>query len=616
VINSGQSVTITATSVADATKSASAVVQLVPPAGTVSVSVSPLSASLAASQTKQFTATVTGNANTSVTWSMNPSVGSLSNGLYTAPSVINSGQSVTITATSVADATKSASAVVQLTPAAGTVSVGLSPLSASLAASQNKQFTATVTGNANTSVTWSMNPSVGSLSNGLYTAPSVITASQSIIITATSVADSSRFATATVQLLASGGTTSPADGVTITSPTSQPTFTTVQGMINLAGIAPASTIQVVWATDQGAQGQANGTTTWAANGIALRPGSNRITVMARDNVGNQKSAAITVVFSTPSIMTSLPDAQLGQPYSSKLVAVGGNPPFVWSAAGVPNGLTLSQDGIIAGTPGTAGTFTLNVTVQDSLQVESTAAVKLRVDNGLVLLSAASLQLGPVAPDSMVTVFGGQLADGAQSATVQPLPTTLGGCTVTVTDATGVERPAGLYYVSPSQINFKIPTKTAVGSATITVTSSGKTQTFGSLTIAAISPGLFFLNSDGLAAADLTRVSGNNTTYESIAQLDSVTNQFVAAPIDLGSDSDQVYLTLYGTGLRNRPSLDSVKVLVANTTVLVDYAGASTTSDGLDLVHVLLPKELRGTGIANIVVTVDGLSSNTVTLVIK
>jgi uncharacterized protein (TIGR03437 family) len=387
-------------------------------------------------------------------------------------------------------------------------------------------------------------------------------------------------------------------------------------MINLAGIAPASTIQVVWATDQGAQGQANGTTTWAANGIALRPGSNRITVMARDNVGNQKSAAITVVFSTPSIMTSLPDAQLGQPYSSKLVAVGGNPPFVWSAAGVPNGLTLSQDGIIAGTPGTAGTFTLNVTVQDSLQVESTAAVKLRVDNGLVLLSAASLQLGPVAPDSMVTVFGGQLADGAQSATVQPLPTTLGGCTVTVTDATGVERPAGLYYVSPSQINFKIPTKTAVGSATITVTSSGKTQTFGSLTIAAISPGLFFLNSDGLAAADLTRVSGNNTTYESIAQLDSVTNQFVAAPIDLGSDSDQVYLTLYGTGLRNRPSLDSVKVLVANTTVLVDYAGASTTSDGLDLVHVLLPKELRGTGIANIVVTVDGLSSNTVTLVIK
>ena len=92
---------------------------------------------------------------------------------------------------------------------------------------------------------------------------------------------------------------------------------------------------------------------------------------------------------------------------------------------MPNGLTLSKDGMITGTPGTDGTFTLNVTVQDSAQVSITAAVKLRVDNGLVLVSAASLKPGPVAPDSMVTVFGGQLATGAQSATQQPLPTTLG-----------------------------------------------------------------------------------------------------------------------------------------------------------------------------------------------
>jgi len=99
-------------------------------------------------------------------------------------------------------------------------------------------------------------------------------------------------------------------------------------------------------------------------------------------------------------------------------------------------------------------------------------------------------------------------------------------------------------------------------------------------------------------------------------MDPVTNLFVAAPIDLGSDTDQVYLTLYGTGIRNRSSLDSVKVLVANVPVVVDFAGASTTSDGLDLLHVLLPKQLRGTGTANIVVTVDGVASNTVTVVIK
>jgi uncharacterized protein (TIGR03437 family) len=91
---------------------------------------------------------------------------------------------------------------------------------------------------------------------------------------------------------------------------------------------------------------------------------------------------------------------------------------------------------------------------------------------------------------------------------------------------------------------------------------------------------------------------------------------VAIPIDLGSDTNKVYLTLYGTGFRHRSSLDAVKVLVANSPVLVDYAGASDTSDGLDLVRVLLPNQLRGTGTATVVVTVNGVPSNGVRIQIK
>src|SRR6185503_2499900 len=155
--------------------------------------------------------------------------------------------------------------------------------------------------------------------------------------------------------------------------------------------------------------------------------------------------------------------------------------------------------------------------------------------------------------SMVTIFGAQLAGGAQSATVQPLPTALGDCKVTVKDANGVERTAGLYFVSPNQINFQIPPDTAVGSATVTVVGGGQTQTLPNVNISTVAPGLFFLNSDGLAAADLTRINGSNTSYEQVAQLDSTTNLFVAVPIDLGSDTDKVYLTLYGTGVRNRSS---------------------------------------------------------------
>jgi uncharacterized protein (TIGR03437 family) len=522
---------------------------------------------------------------------------------------------VTITATSVADVSKSASATIQLNPTTGGVSIVVSPSNATLTASQSKQFIAVVMGNSTTSLTWSMSPSVGSLSNGLYTAPAVINTTQLVTITASSVSDATKYGTATVQLTASGGP--PIGAVTITAPTSQPTYTSAQTSVNLAGTAPPNTAQVVWATDEGVQGQATGTTTWAADGIKLRNGSNRITVTARDTAGNPSTAVITVVYSAPTIVTtSLPNAQLGQAYSSKLAALGGTPPYTWSAVSAPAGLTVSKDGLLTGNPSSAGTFTFNISVQDSLQVVANAAVKLRVDNGLVVLSAASMKPGPVAPASMVTVFGGQLATGEQSATVQPLPTTLGDCTITITDANGVPRAAGLYYVSPNQINFTVPADTAVGTATIAVTSGGQTRTLGNLEITTTAPGLFFLNSDSLAAASLTRVSGNKTSYEEIAQLDSTTNLFVAVPIDLGSDTDLVYLTLYGTGLRNRSSLDSVQVLIAGVPTQVDYAGPSSTSDGLDLVHVLLPKSLRGAGMVNLLVSVNGVSSNGVLILIK
>ncbi|MFB3778513.1 MAG: Ig-like domain-containing protein [Bryobacteraceae bacterium] len=114
-IASQQTVTVTATSVADNTRSGSAKAWLYPP---VSVSVSPATAALGPSQTQQFTGTVLNAENIAVQWSLSPAgVGSISYlGLYTAPSTIQSQQTVTVTATSVADKTKTATATVTLTP--------------------------------------------------------------------------------------------------------------------------------------------------------------------------------------------------------------------------------------------------------------------------------------------------------------------------------------------------------------------------------------------------------------------------------------------------------------------------------------------------------------------
>ncbi len=85
--------------------------------GGVQVSVSPASVSLFSQGKQQFTATVSGTANTAVTWSA--TAGSVSaSGLYTAP-VVNSQTNATVTATSQADSTKSASAAVTISPVNG-----------------------------------------------------------------------------------------------------------------------------------------------------------------------------------------------------------------------------------------------------------------------------------------------------------------------------------------------------------------------------------------------------------------------------------------------------------------------------------------------------------------
>ena len=86
----------------------------------VAVGLTPAAVSLQESQTQQFTATVTGATNTAVNWSLSPNVGTVSaTGLYTAPASLSAPQTVTITATSAADTSKVATALILLQPANG-----------------------------------------------------------------------------------------------------------------------------------------------------------------------------------------------------------------------------------------------------------------------------------------------------------------------------------------------------------------------------------------------------------------------------------------------------------------------------------------------------------------
>src|SRR5690348_10471900 len=97
-------------------------------ADSISISISPSTASVQTGQTKQFTANLTGSTNTGVSWSVvgGSANGSISaSGLYTAPDTVPSGGTVTVSATAQADATKIATATVTVTSPA--ISVSVSP---------------------------------------------------------------------------------------------------------------------------------------------------------------------------------------------------------------------------------------------------------------------------------------------------------------------------------------------------------------------------------------------------------------------------------------------------------------------------------------------------------
>lgn len=112
-ISEPRTVVVTATSVADPTTSGSVDIYLLPP---VAVTLSPSAITLQPWQTEQFTSNVSNSSNSTVIWSLDPAVGTISNGIYTAPQRLRQLQSVTVTATSVTDPTKSATATITLVP--------------------------------------------------------------------------------------------------------------------------------------------------------------------------------------------------------------------------------------------------------------------------------------------------------------------------------------------------------------------------------------------------------------------------------------------------------------------------------------------------------------------
>ena len=206
------SASVIAKSQADPTKSGSATVLIV---GPITVTVMPTTATVKTRGKQQFTATVAGTKNQTVTWSvsgagcMGSACGSVSStGLYKAPGTVPNPPNVNVTATSQAAPSKQASAVVTI---GVPIVVSVLPSTVNVSTGGKQQFQATVTGSSNPSVTWSVSgpgcngSACGMIDQtGFYTAPGAIPSPPVVTVTATAQADNSSYGTATITIVQTG----------------------------------------------------------------------------------------------------------------------------------------------------------------------------------------------------------------------------------------------------------------------------------------------------------------------------------------------------------------------------------------------------------------------------
>jgi len=210
-----------------------------------------------------------------------------------------------------------------------------------------------------------------------------------------------------------------------------------------------------------------------------------------------------------------------------------------------------------------------------------------------VVGSSAAAVAVVAPGSLGSIYGAKLAQTTQQATSLPLPSSLGGVTILVQDAAGNSAPVSVLYVSPEQINFLMPQSVATGVATFTIDNGTNTSVTAIGAVGQVAPTIYSTTGTGTGLAATSSVT----------------------PIDL-SGSAPVFLTLYGTGIRNRSSLDNVLVTINGISLPALYAGPQPNFAGLDQLNVQLTPNLRGSGTANIVIKVDQHQANAVTVNIE
>ena len=432
----------------------------------ITVSVSPATASLSASQPQQFTATVANTANTAVTWTISPSVGGISSsGLYTAPSSITAQQTVTVTATSQTDTSKTGTAIITLTPpvtkTAPTISFTVANQTYGVA-----PFTVAATSNSSGAITYSVVSGPATISGSTVT----ITGVGTVVLQASQVA--------------SGNYTAGTKTTSFTVSAEAPTITfSVAGQTY--GVAPFTVA---------ATSNSSGAITYSVvSGPATISGST-VTITGVGTVVLQASQAAsgnyTAGTQTASFMVSAESPTIAFTVANQTYGVA---PFTVSATSNSSGaITFS---VVSG-PATISGSTVTITgvgtvVLQASQVASgnytagtkTTSFTVSAEAPTITFSVAGQTYG-VAP---FTVAATSNSSGAITYSVVSGPATISGSTVTITGVGTVvlqasQAASGNYTAGTQTASFMVSAE----SPTIAFTVANQTYGVAPFTVSATS----------------------------------------------------------------------------------------------------------------------------------
>ncbi len=212
-------------------------------------------------------------------------------------------------------------------------------------------------------------------------------------------------------------------------------------------------------------------------------------------------------------------------------------------------------------------------------------------SGTSIVNAADNQPGPLAPNGIATLYGTALSYVTKAIAAQDIR---GGVLPTVLPGTGVRIlinsnfPASIYFVSPTQVNFLVPSILVPGPATVQLVIDSTPGPLVQVVIAATAPAFFQLDQ---ANAVATRADGSVVTPANPAKAGEVVVLYATG---LGRTTpDSGYGEIANTAAPIRQLAD-LKITLAGTTVdprRVLYAGVAPGFGGLYQINLKLPDTL-------------------------